>query len=663
MAHDDGSRGRWGCGDAGPGGACRARLGRRSALAGGLLALTAAAQAEAPLTEADYYAPLPQVLTVTRLAQPLDDVPGAVTVIDRDTIRRTPVRDVTDLLRLVPGYMVGGFNGANVTAAYHMPLDEYGQRNLVLVDGRSIYSSGYLGGTMRGLMTVTLDDIERIEILRGTNSAAYGANALFGVINIVTRHAADVERRRVAVTLGNDGIRDVTAGLAWEDAGTFHRLTAHRRGDEGYRPTGGINDDRRIAQLHWRADGNAGPGLEWSWRAGVSDLALGVGYVGNPGDAPRTLRYRNTYAHGVARQELSAHDSLQWSLAWDRIDIEDRFDYAPIRPVTVDFGGREDRIALEVQHQRQWSDTWRTVGGIGWSDDRARSRPLFDTDAAVSVQRWRLFGTAEWALAPDWLLNAGLYASHHSRLGTSAWPRLMVNHQVAEHHTLRLGVTRAERDPSLFDLSANVRYRFPTPPYEIATFVSSGTVGPERLDVQEVGYLGHWPERQLTLDVRLARERLRDYIETVSRGGQRRDFVNRGGFVLRALEYQLRWNPSRETQVWLGQVWTDTEWIDADYLRQPPKRMLTSGWWQRLPQGWDASVVLTAQSRMSWRRPGVNSLPGRGRVDVRLARTWRLGDAESELAFTVQSLGGAQSAFIPERVLDRRVFVTWRLSQ
>lgn len=144
-----------GGGDAGPGGACRGRLGRRSALAGGLLALTAAAQAEAPLTEADYYAPLPQVLTVTRLAQPLDDVPGAVTVIDRDTIRRTPARDVTDLLRLVPGYMVGGFSGANVTAAYHMPLDEYGQRNLVLVDGRSIYSSGYLGGTMRGLMTVT----------------------------------------------------------------------------------------------------------------------------------------------------------------------------------------------------------------------------------------------------------------------------------------------------------------------------------------------------------------------------------------------------------------------------------------------------------------------------------------------------------------------------
>lgn len=605
------------------------------------------------------------MLTVTRLAQPLGDVPGAVTVIDRDTIRRSGARDVTDLLRLVPGYIVGGFNGANVTAAYHMPLDEYGQRNLVLIDGRSIYGSGYLGGTVRGLMTVVLDDVERIEVLRGTNSAAYGANALFGVINIVTRHAADVERRRIAVTVGNDGIRDVTAGLAWDGEGAHHRLTVHRRGDDGYLPIGGIHDDRRIAQLHWRADGAAGEGLEWSWRAGVSDLALGVGYAGNPNDAPRTLGYRNLYGHGVARRELSSRDSLQWSLAWDRIDIVDHFAFAPIRPVQVDFGGREERLALEAQHQRHWNDAWRTVWGLGWSDDRVRSRPLFDTDASVSVQRWRLFGTAEWALSPRWLLNAGVYASHHSRLGTSVWPRLMVNHRLDEHHTLRAGVTRAQRDPSLFDLSANVRYRFPTPPFEIATFVSSATVGPERLDVQEFGYLGQWPGRQLTLDVRLARERLRDYIEVVPvrGGGQRRDFVNRGGFALRSLEYQLRWHPSRETQLWLGQAWMDVEWIDADYLRQPPTRTLAAGWWQRLPDHWDVAVLLTGQSRMNWRRPGASSLPGRGRVDVRLARTWRAGATESELALAVQSLGGAQSAFIPERVLDRRVFVTWRVSQ
>lgn len=627
------------------------------------VAPTQASADSAPLSEADFFAPMAPVLSVTRLAQPLADVPGAVTVLDRDIIRRSGARDLAELLRLVPGYMVGGFNGANMSAAYHMPLDEYGQRNLVLVDGRSLYGSGYLGGTVRGLPTVVLDDIERIEVLRGSNSAAYGANALFGVINVVTRHAADVERRRLVVNVGNDGILDLTAGVAWVVPGVHHRLTVQRMGDDGYLPGTGVNDARRVAQLHWRADAVPDAGLEWSWRAGVSDLALGMGYEGNVGDAPRTLHQRWLYAQWQARHELAGQDALRWSLAWDRIDVTDRYAYAPLPPVVVDFGGREQRVALDVQHERRWSDAWRSVLGLGWSREGIRSRPLFDTDAEAAVQRGRAFATLEWRATPRWVVNAGLYATDHSRLGLSAWPRLMVNHHLNEHHTLRAGVTRAGREPLLFEQAANVRYRFPTPPYEIATVVSSGTVGLERLDVRELGYLGHWPQHGLSVDVRLAREQLRDYIEEVRLEGQRRDFVNRGGFVQHSLEYQLRWQPNADTRWWLGQVWTNTNWVDARYLRQPPKRMLTAGWWQALPNGWDVAVMVFGQSRMSWRQPGTSSLPGRGRVDVRLAHRWRSADTDTELALGVQSLGGAQSAFIPSRVLDRRVYLTLRLTQ
>ena len=80
-----------------------------------------AAHADDAITEDDYFGTLPVVLTVSRLAQPISDTPGAVTVIDRDKIRRSGARDVTDLLRLVPGYLVSGWNGANPNAAYHAP--------------------------------------------------------------------------------------------------------------------------------------------------------------------------------------------------------------------------------------------------------------------------------------------------------------------------------------------------------------------------------------------------------------------------------------------------------------------------------------------------------------------------------------------------------------
>ncbi|MDE2595006.1 MAG: Plug domain-containing protein, partial [Burkholderiales bacterium] len=152
-------------------------------LLGGCVALACAALAQAKesdriATEEDYFANVPVVLTASRLDQPLNEAPGSITVIDRNTIRLSGARTVAEVLRLVPGYLSGGWNGANPNASYHIPLDDYGTRNLVLIDGRSVYSSSYKGDTHRGMLDVMLEDIERIEVLRGANSAAYGANAM-----------------------------------------------------------------------------------------------------------------------------------------------------------------------------------------------------------------------------------------------------------------------------------------------------------------------------------------------------------------------------------------------------------------------------------------------------------------------------------------------------
>ena len=78
-----------------------------------LLALLAASAAAQEVSEKDYFGDLPVVLSVSRLAQPLSETPGSVTVIDRETIRRSGARDLSDLLRLVPGFVVGHINGAN----------------------------------------------------------------------------------------------------------------------------------------------------------------------------------------------------------------------------------------------------------------------------------------------------------------------------------------------------------------------------------------------------------------------------------------------------------------------------------------------------------------------------------------------------------------------
>lgn len=140
-----------------------------------------------PVTESDFLTDMPIVLSVSRLSQRLDETPGAVTVLDRNMIRLSGARDVADLLRLVPGFQsTMSFERIAPQATYHGTYYSVSNRMQVLVDGRSVYSPFLVGGIGPGLQTVALADIERIEVLRGSNSAAYGARAFLGVINIIT---------------------------------------------------------------------------------------------------------------------------------------------------------------------------------------------------------------------------------------------------------------------------------------------------------------------------------------------------------------------------------------------------------------------------------------------------------------------------------------------
>jgi iron complex outermembrane receptor protein len=140
------------------------------------------------VSEGDFLNDMPMVLSVSRLSQRLDEAPGAVTVIDREMIRLSGARDVAELLRWVPGFQVtSSFEADTPTAYYHGAFNEFTSRMQVLIDGRTAYSTYLSGSVGLGLLSVAMEDIERIEVLRGSNSAAYGARAFLGVINIITR--------------------------------------------------------------------------------------------------------------------------------------------------------------------------------------------------------------------------------------------------------------------------------------------------------------------------------------------------------------------------------------------------------------------------------------------------------------------------------------------
>jgi len=620
--------------------------------------------------EPDFFSDQPpqQVLSVTRLAQPLADAPGAVTVLDRQTLRRSGARTVTEALRLVPGYMVAGYNGANLMAAYHAPLDEYGVRSLILVDGRSLYSPSFVGGGFRALNALPIEEVERIEVLRGTNSAAFGAHALFGVINVVTRHSLDTLGQALVLNAGGAGVADAYVRLGWGEPGLAQRLSVSRSADRGLRD---LHDSQQRVQLLWRADLKPSPATEWMLQAGLSEWDSGDGFVANPSDPQRDVGLRKSHALLQWNHAPQADATWKATLSWDEERLADRFVFrapgtlfsapVPYIPIAVNLGYQERRLALELEHTRVVSPSWRWVLGGGFRDDSSFSPAQFATTERVVVRDWRVFGHAEWAPAPGWLVNAGLFAGQRSDTGGYLAPRLMINHEVAPGHTLRAGLTRAERPPLLFERSADARYYLPDGRFAASTYRPNLALRNEVLYTEELGYHASLADGRVNLDVRLYEERLHDFIQFRQIDNFAREFVNAPGFTLRGLEYQLIWRPSERTEWRLNQSFNQMRWHQSGPIgRAPPSRMSTVAWFQRLDHGWGLSLMLHERSAMAWR--GAASAVGSStRIDARLAREFEWAGARAEAAVAVQSLTGDIDEFVPQRPSNRRLYASLRL--
>jgi len=138
-----------------------------------------------PSAEALFEA-MPLVLTASRMAQSALDAPASIFVIDREMIEASGFTEIHDLLRLVPGYLVTDWPDGQPSVANHGLGDAYGNRLKVMLDGTAI-NNPLRGDVLWTDLPLRVDDIQRIEVIRGPNGAAYGAGAFQGVVNIITR--------------------------------------------------------------------------------------------------------------------------------------------------------------------------------------------------------------------------------------------------------------------------------------------------------------------------------------------------------------------------------------------------------------------------------------------------------------------------------------------
>ncbi|HJW25706.1 MAG TPA: TonB-dependent receptor [Rhodocyclaceae bacterium] len=669
-----------------------------------------------------YFSSLPVVASVSRLPQPLSEAPGAVTVIDREMIRSSGARNFADLLRLVPGFQVTPPNQEGAVVAYHgLSNEEYTPRVQVLVDGRSLYSPLFRSGVNWNLLPVALDDIERVEVLRGSNSVAYGSNAFLGVINIITVDASQAKGWLVSANHGNQSVRDETVRWGGRIGAAHMRLTYQQQGDDGFRRMfdGGLgwfdpHDSRHAKLVDLRADIPLSERDELRLSLGQASDISQFGRPNSLSDPFRDLSQSSTFFSTEWRRALANGDETKlrfshvedWSSGryLERVSFNDPNNAPVVYFSQNNTGGKSASDELEFQHILSPWQPIRIVWGAGLQDVALTSQYQFFTTGWKRRTNTRLFGNLEWRPDPKWLLNFGSSAEHDSVSGDIFDPRVSVSYHVTPGNTLRLVASRSHRAPSLYEALGDTRK---TPvgaatPVD-RTYLAASGLKPERIDTLEAGYLGEFQRVNASVDVRWFHERIPNRIAIIpyplaAGSADSRDWfgdrlrvdnaavypfgradaaLNMEQVSIQGYEYQWQWRPFDATRLIYGHAYIRTfanltdlsaiadvtgETVDkiSRQTRESAPRHSTSAMVvQRLPYDLEASVMYYKVGYMRWLRNSYTN--PYERLDWRLARPFRIGSTRAEVAYTAQRSNGPEEGRRYTRVATETHWLSLRL--
>ena len=249
-----------------------------------------------------------QVTSVSGTDQKLSQAAAAVFVITQEDIRRSGAKNIPDLLRIVPGLDVAQINANTWAVSARGFNHQFTDKLLVLVDGRAVYSP-LLGGVNWDTQDVPLEDIDRIEVIRGPGATLWGANAVNGVINITTRKTADTKGGMIVAGGGSNGQANATAQYGGAIGGntTYRVFTKYLNTEFAARGSsaGPVGRSRRLASLPRRL-----PGGHEAFHEGYSHLQGDLTPATRCDDCPYLLRRstgygKSQYAHGFIRRKYS----------------------------------------------------------------------------------------------------------------------------------------------------------------------------------------------------------------------------------------------------------------------------------------------------------------------------------------------------------------------
>jgi iron complex outermembrane receptor protein len=428
------------------------------------------------------------VTSASKEDQEMSQVAAAIFVIGQEDIRRSGATNIPDLLRMVPGLDVAQINDNTWAISARGFNSQFANKLLVLVDGRAVYTP-LLGGVTWDTVDVPLEDIDRIEVIRGPGGTVWGNNAVNGVINIITKRARDTQGAAVTGGGGTLGQGFGTAqygGSARES--TSYRIFADYQNHDSFPAIGGGNGGDGWHLLHggFRVDTDLSKTDTLTFQGDLYAGDEGASIVHSVLSPPENL---NVFRHtGLSGGNVLGRWNRKFSTRSD-LTIQFYFDrYARSGPEsrevrnTVDFDLRH-HVILNPRNDLTWGMGYRysadqTVGTI----DQAF------VPAGRAGQLWNFFLEDQITLKPDVLhLYLGTKLENNYFSGFVVEPSVRLAWSLSNRQTLWASISDADRAPSRHDLNLVAVLAALPGPSEVV-LLGNPHLKPEGVVAYELGY-------------------------------------------------------------------------------------------------------------------------------------------------------------------------------
>jgi len=458
------------------------------------------------------------VVSASKTEEKLVNAPATVSVIGPQTIESAPTQNFADLLRAVPGINVTQVSARDINITSRGATGTLATGQLALIDGRSLYLD-FFGFVMWDFLPVNFDEIKQIEVIRGPASAVWGANALNGVVNVITKSPREVQGSSFTMGFGSFE-RDTAnttrgAGSLWYVNGTHagapnarwsYKISAGGYGSDPLpRPTGVIPGSKSgTSYPAFENTGTTQPKfdsrVDYDFEDGVGKLSFAGGVVGtdgimHSGIGPFDIKsgsamgyFRSTFTRGALRAQfftniLNGDASNLLAIGADRNPI--RFEFGT-KTYDFEFGNAQ---SLAARHVLSYG------GNVRYND--------FDLSLAPTAENRREGGAYiqdEMFLHELFRLVVGGRVDAFSNLDDPVFsPRVAFLLKPQANHTVRLSFNRAYRSPSVINESlqatiintADLRALGLGPAFPIP-IVATGNpdITEQRIDAYEIGYSG-----------------------------------------------------------------------------------------------------------------------------------------------------------------------------